>query len=327
MLAAAKEDRGQRGGTTNKPPSLDAIRQPLTQMQSQTQSSSPAVELVRKQLANLPLAQREAFYEQTLVQSGAIHIMSDGTFSKLEREPALTWRLTIPTHAGDTLAAEAAQVFYSRNEFAVSVKSLYRFTASWVGSYYRPSDLVTRLAVIYGPSPGGGNRELLYVLAMPGLYSVRLIFRDRPGKSQGASVFLRPSAWAVIELQQRVALTLQLRKSGSLSEHEEEDKETLAGPLEDITGFIIPPTATDAWAYECSQSIVTQYKGPMASVDNILEEGGWPFVYTHGIGELYARLSVRRWAGDQQLEMLWLRDAGIQNVGLQGVELQDTEMS
>jgi hypothetical protein len=313
---------------------MDAIRQPYTQMQPQTQSSSPAVDVARQQLVKLPLPQRQAFYEQALVQSGPIHIMSDGSFSKLERQPALLWRLTIPTHAGDTLAAEAAQIFYSRNEFAISVKSLYRFTASWVGDYFRPSDLVTQLAVIFGPSlaPGGGNRELLYVLAMPGLRCVRLIFRDLPAKGQGASAFLRPSAWAVLELQNRLALALQLRKSNSLSEHEEEDKDTLAGPLEDITSYITPPTATDQWAFECSRRIVAEYRGPLASVDNILKEGGWPFVYPNGIAELYARLSVRRWAEEQQLEMLGIKHVGPQDVGLQGIAPQgvvpqDTEMS
>ena len=106
----------------------------LTRMQSQTQSNSAAAEIVRQQLASLPPAQREALYEQMLVQSGAIHILSGGTFSKLESQPALMWRLTVPTHADDTLAAEAAQVFYSHNEFAVSVKTLSLFTVSWVGA-------------------------------------------------------------------------------------------------------------------------------------------------------------------------------------------------
>ncbi|KAI9774476.1 MAG: hypothetical protein M1839_001709 [Geoglossum umbratile] len=278
-------------------------------VQSQIQSRSSTLEAVWRQLAGVQPAQREPLYQQMLVQSRTIHVTSKGKLHNLEKLPALMWQLAVPTHAGSALAAEAAQVFYSRNEFAVSVKTLSAFMASSVGSYYRPSDLVTRLVVIYGPpnTPGGGNNELQYVLSMPRLRSVRLIFRDYPAKGPGPGGFLWPSAWAVMELQKRVALTLQLKVSGHI-ESDEEDMVTLAGPLRDITSYLAPPTSTDEWAYESSKRIVAEYKGMSASVDNILKESGWPFVYAGGISELYARVLVRGWAEEQRLAMLELRD-------------------
>jgi hypothetical protein len=43
------------------------------------------------------------------------------------------------------------------------------FVAWKVGSYFRPSDLVTWLTVLYGPpeAPGGGNSALAPMLSMP----------------------------------------------------------------------------------------------------------------------------------------------------------------
>src|SRR2546421_1655983 len=86
---------------------------------TETHSNSARLGIDWQQLATLPPAQRLAFYERTLLQHAPIHILPDGTFSNLESQVALTRQLTIPSHANDSLAAEAAEVFYSRNEFAV----------------------------------------------------------------------------------------------------------------------------------------------------------------------------------------------------------------
>lgn len=88
------------------------------------------------QVAALAPAQRMAFYEQALVQHRPIHILSDEVFSGLEGQPMAMWQLTIPTHENDRIAAEAAQVFHSRNEFSVSIGTVPNFVAWWVGSYF-----------------------------------------------------------------------------------------------------------------------------------------------------------------------------------------------
>lgn len=266
----------------------------------ETHSNSARLEIDRQQLATLPPAQRLAFYERTLLQHTPIHILPDGTFSKLESQLALTWQLTVPTHANDTLTAEAAEVFYSRNEFAVLVGTVPSFVAWKVGGYFRPSDLVTRLTVLYGPpqAPGGGNSALAPMLSMPRLRSVRIIFRDYDCKGFGPGKYLKPSVWAILELQKLTELTLQLI---GVSRNMDEE-----GTLKDITSYLDAPTAADEADWLASQRIIEQHRGPEASYQGILQKYGWPLDYC--FEKLCTRVYVRRWAEEQRLGMLAPQD-------------------
>jgi hypothetical protein len=78
--------------------------------------------------------------------------------SKLEERVRASMQLAVPEVPGDTIGVEATSVFYAENEFAISIESVPSFVSCTVNSFFRPSDLVARVAVLYGPptSPGGG---------------------------------------------------------------------------------------------------------------------------------------------------------------------------
>jgi hypothetical protein len=100
----------------------------------------------------------------------------------------------IPNDNQDTFALEAAQVFYSRNEFAIPIQEIPQFFA-WDIGIYKPNNLTTHLTILFGPpqDPGGGNEELLPLLSMPTLQSIRLIFQDYEIKDLGPGACLKPS--------------------------------------------------------------------------------------------------------------------------------------
>ena len=275
-------------------------------MQTQTQSNSVTPEVVRQQLAILPPAQRLALYERNL-QHTPIHISSDGRFSNLEPHLALTWQLTIPINLEDIFAAEAAEVFYSRNEFAVPIATIPSFAVWEVGNYFRPSDLVTRLAVLYGPQEGplegpfesrqSSNSNLLPVLSMPRLRSVRLVFPEPISKGRGLLHYLYPSAWAILELQKKTELMLQTEYRDTYG--------ALVG-LTNVTSYLDPPTAADEAAWLEGKRIIAQYKGYRASHQGTLDECGWK--YSCSMEELSGRVNMRLWAEKQRLEMLASQD-------------------
>jgi len=269
-----------------------------------------------EQLAALSPPQRVAFYEQTLVQRKTIHILSDGTFSKLEDQLMSAWQLTVPTHESDTIAAEAAQIFYSRNEFAVAIGTVPNFVAWQIGSYFRPSDLVTRIAVLYGPpdEPGGGNAELLPLLSIPRLRSARLVFQDHTAKGKrGATAYLRPSACVIMELKEQRALTLTLQlkpcKNWQLELNcnpPEDDEDT--EPRRGITNYLSPLTAAEEQLVDSSRRIWGQYRGPCSFIASALMESGWSTEASYGILDLYERESIPRWVEEQRLEILATQD-------------------
>ena len=278
-----------------------------SQTQTQAQPHDVAtLEIVRQQLAHLPAAHRAAFYERSLVQNGAIRISQDGTFSILEEQLAILWQLTIPTtHPEDTIATESAQVFYSRNEFAVPIAAIPSFAAWRVGGAFKPSDLITGLVVQYGPptAPGGGNDELMPLLSMPRLSSVRLVFQDYEVKGLGPSSYLRPSAWAIMELKKRMAVTLQLRVNESRKPTNEEGV-----VIRDITRFLDAPTREDEAMVEASRRTVEGYRGPSPNVRSILMQCGWSWEDSEKVMELTNRVLIRDWVEEQRLEMLASRD-------------------
>jgi hypothetical protein len=273
-----------------------------TQAQTQAQSKSATSDIGWQQLAILPPAQRLALYEQNL-QHTPIHISSDGRFSNLEPHLALKWHLTIPMNPKDIFAAEAAEVFYSRNEFAVPIATIPHFVAWQMGNDFRPSDLVTRLAVLYGQPEGpigsrqSDNRELLPVLSMPRLRSVRLVYPTLDSKCHCLTDYLRPSAWAILELQRKTELRLQMERRNEYDE---------VVQITDITSYLDPPTAVDEAAWLEAERIIAQYQGPLASYQGILDACGWKHGYSRE--ELCVRLSVRQWAEKQRLEMLASQD-------------------
>lgn len=167
--------------------------------------------------------------------------------------------------------------------------------------FFRPSDLVTRLAVLYGPSrdPGGGNAELQPLLSMPRLSSVRLVFQDYSAKGLGVGSYLRPSAWMVIELKKRTSLKLQLKLGGYRPLEEDVDTE----PLQDITNYLDPLTVVEKSVVESSREVVKHYRGVSASIPNILRENGWSNETSCRILELYSREVILGWMEEQRLEI------------------------
>jgi hypothetical protein len=270
---------------------------------AETQSNSAFLEIYRQQIATLPQAQRLAIYEQTLLQPTAIHILPNWSFSQLSSQLAITCCLTIPTRANDIVAAEAASVFYSRNRFELSIKTIPSFTARQIGNCFRPSDLITRLEVRYEePQPPIGssqseNSELFPVLSMPRLRSVLLVFPEIHSKFFGLNDYLRPSAWVIFELQKNAELMLQteLRNEHGAIVH-----------ITDVTSYLDAPTPADEAAWLEAERMIGQYKGSASFKQTILDECGWNYGCSRE--ELYARLNLRRCAEEQRLQMLGLQD-------------------
>ena len=256
----------------------------------------------RQQLESLTGAQRAAFYEQTLVQRNPIFISPQGVLHKLEGQLSSMWQLTIPTHEHDGLAAEAAQVFYSRNEFMVSIGTVPGFVAWWVGNFFRPSDLVTRLAVLFGPplDPGGGNGELLPLLSMPCLLNLRLIYEDYAVKGFGPYHYLRPSFGAVMELKNRAALALQLQLKNSGPVTSINGEGMVNEPLKDITGYLNPPTPADIQTVDAGNRALEGYRGHLADIANCLMDCGWTAVASQEFIVLRWRVMIMEWVNEQR---------------------------
>lgn len=241
-----------------------------------------------------------ASYEKILSQSIPIEVSPDGSFLNMNSEVAINWQRTIPKSLEDTSAIEAAQVFYSRNEFSLPVAIIPSFAAWQVNNCFRPSDLVTRLAIMYGPpeDPGGDNWLLSPLLYMPCLRDVRIVFRDRNGKGFGPYRYLRPSAWAILELQNRTNLKLQL--VGGLPFLGGEDREW------DITSYINVPTPEDEASWVEANTLIANYRGPCASYQGALADSGWNCELMWE--ELSTRIEFRKWAEEQRIVIMELQD-------------------
>jgi hypothetical protein len=133
--------------------------------QQQTQSYTPPT-VDRQHLITLPPASRSAFFHNILVQTTAICILPNGSFSKVQDWVASSIHLTPPNSQKDTSAFEAAQTFYPLNEFAIYITTLPHFISWTKNNVLKPSLLITRLAVLYGPptNPGVGNEALSSIL-------------------------------------------------------------------------------------------------------------------------------------------------------------------
>lgn len=210
-------------------------------------------------------------------------------------------QLTVPTHEHDSIAAEAAQVFYSRNEFLISIGTVRDFVAWRVGNNVRPSDLVTRLAVLYGPphDPGGGNGELVPLLSMPRLQSVRLVFQDHKWKGLGPYAYLRPSFGTLMELRSRTTLTLQLKVFVYETTIGDEDGET--EPLQDITVYLSPPTPAELRTVDAGRRALREYRGSSADVANSLVECGWTRTDSEDFILLSQRAMIADWTEKYRL--------------------------
>jgi hypothetical protein len=276
--------------------------------------SIPTAPIGRQQLEALPPADRAALYQRYLVQGNTVFILQDGTLSRLQAPLLSSVHLTTPLHQGGTLALAAAHVFYVRNEFALSISTIPNFVPWIVGNTYKPSDLITRLAILYGPptNTGGGNTELRPLLSMPNLRSLRLIFQDYPFKSLGPHFWLRPSIGAIMELTGRLGLDLKLQlqndSNGFDGKPEDIDADDQA-KLEDITKYLQPPTEEDEKMVAECQRIVGLYQGPRSNHVHILEECGWSAKDSNWvIFGLSRRVAVRDWIEEARLDMLASQD-------------------
>jgi hypothetical protein len=213
----------------------------------------------RQYLSTLPPAERAASYQRSLVQPTAIYIMPDGTFSKLQAPLISSVLLTLPQSQSDTLAFEAARIFYSQNEFAVAISTIPSFIPWSVSNSFKPSDMITRLTVLCGPptNPGGGNAELRPLLSMPNLRILRLIFQDYQFKGIGPARWLRPSIGVIMEFKTRRGLNmrLQLQSISIGPDGKPEDIDVEDVELKDITSYLQPPTVEEERAVAESRRI------------------------------------------------------------------------
>lgn len=278
----------------------------------QVQSQPPAT-FSRQQLATLHPADRAALYQRCLVQRNTIYILPDGTFSKLQDPLINSIHLTTPLHPGDVLGLEAAQAFYSLNEFAIAISTIPNFVSWIVNNSFKPSDTITRLAILYGPptNPGGGNTELRPLLSMPNICSLRLIFQDYQFKGLGPHCWLRPSIGVIIELRLRsgLDLTLQLQHSSRGPDGKPEDIDSNNPGLEDITKYLQPPTVEEERTVMESRRVIELYPGPQSSYVNILVECGWSMEDSNRvILDLSPRVVVRDWMEKERLNWLASQD-------------------
>jgi hypothetical protein len=279
---------------------------------SQTQQSqtSTAGLLERQNLAALLPAKRAPLFEQFLVQKAPIHILADGSFCKLEEPLVSSIQLISPLQETDSLSIEAAQTFYSCNEFVISVSTIPKFVAWSVGNAYRPSNIITRLVAFYGsPFDSKGDNEIMLLLSMPALRNLRLVFQDYKFKGPGPNI--RPSLEAIMLLKARsnLHLTLQVRKAGHGLFSEEAYVQDMDMELEDITVYLEPPTIEAERAVMESRAIIVNYKGGAAYHVTILMESGWSWEYSEKVvHELSWRVRIKEWLEQDRLEMLALQD-------------------
>lgn len=271
----------------------------------------------RQQLATLSPADREAIYGNILLQSKAIHFLPNETLSNLHGYVVNSIPLIQPLHDGDTMAIEAARVFYSQNEFVISITTITNFINWTVGNTFKPSDMITRLAVRYGDphSPGGGNSELKPLLSMPNLLSIRLIFQDYPRHSKtpgpsGPYAYLRPSIGDIMLLKNRQRLNLQLQlKYGCKLPGKPEDIDPDDVDLQDIMIFLQPPSTEEARIIAESHKIWRRYTGPASYCVSALVESGWSWEDGERVVlELWVREAVQDWIEQERLNALESQD-------------------
>ena len=249
-------------------------------------------------------------YKNALVQPTTIYILPNGTFSYLQPPLVSSIHLTVPRSAADTTALRAAQTFYAQNSFAIAITTISFFTTWTINDIFKPSEFITRLAILYGPptNPGGGNAELAAVLSMPNLRNLRLIFQDYEFKGLGPYRWLRPSISVIMSLKTNpnLNLKLQLQNSslGPEGRPEDIDADDVAH-LEDITNYLDPPTEEEERIYGESRRIIASYKGPFSSHVSILREYGWSgWDSLRVVREVAARLRVRDWVDEGRVESL-----------------------
>jgi hypothetical protein len=253
----------------------------------------------------LPPASRSAFFHNILVQTTAIYILPDGSFSKLQDWVASSIHLTYPNSQKDTFAFEAAQTFYSLNEFAISITTLPHFISWTIKNVLKPSLLITRLAVLYGPptNPGVGNEALSGILELPSLRDLRLVFQDYEFKGFGPSRWLRPSISVISSLSSLPSLSLKLQRANTSRglDAEPGDIDIDRDELKDVTVFLKEPTAEEERMVREMYRVVTEYAGPRASFVGILTEMGWnDRVAEHVVGELSPRVGVKGWLVEER---------------------------
>jgi hypothetical protein len=239
------------------------------------------------------------------VQTTAIYILPNGSFSKLQDWVASSIHLTNPNSQKDTFAFEAAQTFYSLNEFAIPITTLPHFISWTINNVLKPSLLITRLAVLYGPptNPGVGNEAFSSILELPNLRDLRLVFQDYEFKGFGPSRWLRPSISVISSLSSLPNLSLKLQKANTSRglDAEPDDIDVDRDELKDITVFLKEPTAEEERMVREMYRVVREYAGPRASFVGILTEMGWnDRVAEHVVGELSPRVGVKGWLAEER---------------------------
>jgi hypothetical protein len=289
--------------------SFSQTQQAFTQQQIPPNTSGI---IDRQHLTALQSASRTSILVNCLVQPTPIYILPNGSFSKLQGPSAI--HLTNPQSQNDAIAQEATQIFYSLNEFAVSITTLSSFL-SWTTNAIKPSTFITRLAVLYGPptSPGGGNTELRGLIELPNLRSLRLIFQDYEFKGFGPYSWLRPNISTISSLAilPNLSLKLQLVICSRGPDSAPEDIDTDDERMKDVTSYLIVPTEQEERIVEESFRVCREYKGPRSSHEGILVEMGWSDRDAAWVvWELRARVEVKRWweeekrvAGAMDVEM------------------------
>jgi hypothetical protein len=255
-----------------------------------------------QQVSSLSQNDRVSIFAATLIQSKSIVIHDNGHFGELIPQVARHTHLIIPTNPLEKqIAIEAAQIFYSRNSFQIHIR-IVKDLVSWiVHDVYQPSHYITNLIIIYGSSiEPGGNEELFPTLTMPSLQNVCLVFQDFEVKGLGPSRWLRPSAYVVLRLQQRLGDGLKVlllsgsRQIESLNERKDEalDMETLSG-LKDVKEYLKPATENEKWELSQIQEINRSYTGSSPMVSSILHQAGWQGTYD--IERLSAKVNIEQW--------------------------------
>jgi hypothetical protein len=262
---------------------------------TQQSQTSTAGLLERQHLAALLPAKRASLFQQFLVQQTPIHILANGSFCKLEEPLVSSIQLISPLQEADSLSIEAAQTFYSCNEFVISVSTIPKFVAWNVGNSYRPSNIIARLVAFYG-SPfdsNEGDSEIMPLLSMPALRNLRLVFQDYKFKGPGPNI--RPSLKTIMLLKARpnLHLTLQVRKAGQGLFSEEAYVQDIDMELEDITVYLQPPAIEEEKAVMESRAIIQRYKGGASYHVTILMESGWSWEYSEKVvHELSCRVQL-----------------------------------
>jgi hypothetical protein len=285
--------------------SFSQSQQTFTQQsQQQLQSSTPRT-TDYQHLRTLPQNERVAFFQRALVQPTTIYILPNGSFSKLEAHVATSLHLTTPQSANATLAHEASFIFYTLNAFAISITLLPHLTTWTINNTFKPSLLITRLVVLYGPptNPGGGNEELSCLLQLPNLRGLRLVFQDYEFKGLGPHYWLRPSLSVILPLASLPHLRLKLQRAVCSRglDAQPEDIDTEDRNLVDVTDYLREPTKEEERVVKEMYRVVGEYKGPRASFEGILTEMGWSGEMAGlVVDQLSPRVAVKGWREEER---------------------------